>query len=160
TGALLRTFEGGRSVAFSPDGSRVLSASVYGMKLWDAATDTLLRTFERSSDGPVAFSPDGTRVLSGIRLWDAGSGALLRTFEGHSEGPHNAQEGLPGREQMKNRYGQLGALVYDLDKPIGCSFGDIEFYKERLAGCRGPILEPAVGNGRMLIPLLENDLNV
>jgi hypothetical protein len=32
---------------------------------------------------------------------------------------------------MKNRYGRLGALVYDLDKPIGRSFGDIEFYKER-----------------------------
>lgn len=49
--------------------------------------------------------------------------------------------------QMKNRYGRLGALVYDLDKPIGRSFGDIEFYKERLADCDGPILEPAVGNG-------------
>jgi SAM-dependent methyltransferase len=61
---------------------------------------------------------------------------------------------------MKNRYGRLGALVYDLDKPIGRSFGDIEFYKERLAGCRGPILEPAVGNGRVLIPLLENGFDV
>jgi SAM-dependent methyltransferase len=56
---------------------------------------------------------------------------------------------------MKNQYGRLGALVYDLDKPIGRSFGDIEFYKDRLAGCEGLILEPAVGNGRVLIPLLE-----
>jgi SAM-dependent methyltransferase len=56
---------------------------------------------------------------------------------------------------MKNRYGRLGAVVYDLDKPIGRSFGDIEFYKERLTGCEGAILEPAVGNGRVLIPLLE-----
>jgi hypothetical protein len=56
---------------------------------------------------------------------------------------------------MKNRYGRLGALVYDLDKPIGRSFGDIEFYKERLARCEGLILEPAIGNGRFLIPLLE-----
>jgi SAM-dependent methyltransferase len=32
---------------------------------------------------------------------------------------------------------------------------DIEFYRDRLAGCAGPILEPAVGTGRFLIPLLE-----
>ncbi|GGX89248.1 SAM-dependent methyltransferase [Litchfieldella qijiaojingensis] len=55
---------------------------------------------------------------------------------------------------FNNRYGTLAAWVYDLDKPIGHSFGDIEFYGERLRGCRGPILEPAVGNGRMSIPLL------
>src|SRR5262245_49568766 len=56
---------------------------------------------------------------------------------------------------MKNRYGRLSAWVYDLDKPIGRSFGDIEFYRERLAACAGSILEPAVGTGRFLIPLLE-----
>ena len=61
------------------------------LKLWDAATGALLRTFEGHSDGvnSVAFSPDGTRVLSGscdktLKLWDAATGALLRTFEGHS----------------------------------------------------------------------------
>lgn len=56
---------------------------------------------------------------------------------------------------MNNRYGTLAAWVYHLDKPIGRSFGDIEFYRERLKGCRGPVLEPAVGNGRVLLPLLE-----
>jgi SAM-dependent methyltransferase len=56
---------------------------------------------------------------------------------------------------MKNRYGRLSAWVYDLDKPSGRSFGDLEFYRDRLAGCAGPILEPAVGTGRLLIPLLE-----
>lgn len=57
---------------------------------------------------------------------------------------------------MNNRYGSLAAWVYHLDKPIGRSFGDVEFYRERLSGCRGPVLEPAVGNGRVLIPLLES----
>jgi WD40 repeat protein len=49
------------SVAFSPDGSRVLSGSSDNtLKLWDAATGTLLRTFEGHSDvvTSVAFSPD------------------------------------------------------------------------------------------------------
>lgn len=56
---------------------------------------------------------------------------------------------------MINRYGTLASWVYDLDKPIGRSFGDVEFYRDRLRNRTGPCLEPAVGNGRVLIPLLE-----
>ncbi|CAM4003685.1 class I SAM-dependent methyltransferase [Alkalicoccus chagannorensis] len=56
---------------------------------------------------------------------------------------------------MLGYYNRLSAEVYDLDKYIGRSFGDVEFYTQRLASCTGPILEPGVGNGRMLIPLLE-----
>lgn len=52
-------------------------------------------------------------------------------------------------------YGVLASEVYDLDKPIGSSFGDVEYYREQLAGTEGPVLEPAVGTGRILIPLLE-----
>lgn len=58
------------------------------------------------------------------------------------------------------QYGRLCSLVYELDKPIGTSFGDVEFYRDRLAGVTGEILEPAVGTGRILIPLLESGLRV
>ena len=61
---------------------------------------------------------------------------------------------------MHNRYGKLASWVYDLDKPVGRSFGDVEYYLQRLAGCDGPVLEPAVGNGRILVPLLEAGLAV
>ena len=44
--------------------------------------------------------------------------------------------------------------VMVLDKPPG-SLPDVAFYLRRLSGLDGPILEPAVGSGRMLIPLLE-----
>jgi SAM-dependent methyltransferase len=58
-------------------------------------------------------------------------------------------------------YGELAAEVYDLDKPLGHSFGDVEFYRDRLrSSCSGRILEPAVGSGRVLIPLLEAGLKV
>lgn len=57
-------------------------------------------------------------------------------------------------------YGELATEVYDLDKPVGHSFGDVEFYWERLRSCSGRILEPAVGSGRVLIPLLEAGLTV
>ena len=81
------------SVAFSPDGRQVLSGSSdHTVKLWDAATGELVRTFvghvrEITS---VAFSPAGRQVLSGsndgtMKLWDATTGTVVHTFEGHSD---------------------------------------------------------------------------
>ena len=56
---------------------------------------------------------------------------------------------------MFSFYGKLSTEVYNIDKPIGHSFGDVEFYKQRLKNIKGRVLEPAVGTGRVLIPLLE-----
>src|ERR1700741_1409424 len=56
------------SYTFSPDGTLALSGSIdRTIKLWDAATGRLLRTFEGHARAvhSVALSPDGTRVLSG-----------------------------------------------------------------------------------------------
>jgi WD40 repeat protein len=80
------------SVAYSPDGAKVLTGGGDNMaRLWDAATGSLLRTFEGHTAGvySVAYSPEGTKVLTGsadttARLWDAVTGALLRSFEGHT----------------------------------------------------------------------------
>src|SRR5262245_54154533 len=68
------------AVAYSHDGTHLLSGSVDAtLKLWEAATGRLIRTFEGHSDtiSSVAFSPDGARLLSGSiadrapKLWDA-----------------------------------------------------------------------------------------
>ena len=56
---------------------------------------------------------------------------------------------------MSWQYGTLASEVYDLDKPLGRPFADVEYYTGLLAGVSGPILEPASGTGRILIPLLE-----
>lgn len=61
---------------------------------------------------------------------------------------------------MSWSYGELASEVYDLDKPIGSSFGDVEYYGDQLRGIDGPVLEPAVGTGRILIPLLEAGITV
>lgn len=58
-----------------------------------------------------------------------------------------------------NRYGRMCAEVYDLDKPVG-ALGDIGYYAGRLRELDGPVLEPAVGSGRILIPLLEAGIEV
>jgi SAM-dependent methyltransferase len=57
-------------------------------------------------------------------------------------------------------YGRLATEAYDIDKPIGHSFGDVEFYLGRLKSCTGRVLEPAVGPGRVLIPLMEAGLEI
>lgn len=61
---------------------------------------------------------------------------------------------------MNNLYGRLASWVYEIDKPIGKSFGDVEFYRDCLKNIEGPVLEPATGNGRILIPLLEAGIEV
>ena len=64
-------------MAFSPDGTRVLSGGRDNApKLWDATTRELLATFGGGSDvvSSVAFSPDGARVLSGGRDGTSGVG--------------------------------------------------------------------------------------
>lgn len=89
----------------SPDGKFILSGSgtpgaspgstVSGktgntVRLWDAATGRLVRSFGGHATWlePVAFSPDSARVLTAnlinIKIWDATTGKLLRDFNsGH-----------------------------------------------------------------------------
>jgi WD40 repeat protein len=84
------------SAAFSPDGTRVVTASADGTaRLWNAAAkvsapDALEGPLEGHRDRvySAAFSADGTRVVTGsadytARLWDAASGEALATLEGH-----------------------------------------------------------------------------
>jgi WD40 repeat protein/uncharacterized caspase-like protein len=96
SGELIRTMKGHGTLkvllaAFSPDGTRLFSASQEdtSFRLWDAATgQPILPSWTGRSDGllSVALSPDGSRMVSSayekrFRLWDTATGQLIRTFE-------------------------------------------------------------------------------
>ncbi len=77
-----------RSVAFSPDGSYVISGSADNtIKIWDVSTGKEISTFSGHSRrvNSVAFSPDGQYVVSvsndrTIKLWDVSTGKEIHTL--------------------------------------------------------------------------------
>ena len=79
---LIRHSSGVKSVAFSPDGTRVVSGSNdTTVRIWNVNTGEMERVLEGHTDTvlSLAFSPDGTRVISGSRdsmvlIWDAITG--------------------------------------------------------------------------------------
>lgn len=81
------------SAAFSPDGSRIITASAdHTARLWEAADGTPIIVLKGHGDAvwSAAFSPDGTRAVTAsqdqtARLW-AADGTPLNVLKGHDAG--------------------------------------------------------------------------
>jgi WD40 repeat protein len=86
-----------RSVAFSPDGRHLITASEDGAALWDVATGARHRTLV-GHDGSVrsaAISPDGQHIVTAsddatARVWNAASGEVELALRGHDAPVHYA----------------------------------------------------------------------
>jgi WD40 repeat protein len=78
------------SIAFSPDGKRLVSASFdHTLRLWDVDTQRAVRTYPHHSDFvySVAFAPGGKQIVSAskdrtVQLFDADTGKSVYTFSG------------------------------------------------------------------------------
>ena len=81
------------SAAWSPDGSRIVTASQDGTaRIWNAKSGAPLAVLKghTGSVNSAAWSPDGTRIATAskdntARIWDAQSGAPLAVLEGHKD---------------------------------------------------------------------------
>jgi WD40 repeat protein len=81
-----------RSVAFSPDGLRLASASYdKTVKIWDSATSKELFALKGHAGWvhDVAFSPDGQRLASAsedktVKIWESATGKELFALKGHA----------------------------------------------------------------------------
>lgn len=80
-------------VAFSPDGSQIISGAWDGqLILWDVDSGEEIRRYTTADDlnyTNVIFTPDGTQFVSSatngtIILWDVETGEEVRRFEGHT----------------------------------------------------------------------------
>jgi WD40 repeat protein/serine/threonine protein kinase len=135
--------------AFSPDGSRILTASIDNTaRLWDTASGKLVASFDLGpawsgtafwtaflvADRPVLqFSPDSDRVLAAsadhtAKLWDAASGKLLASFP-HQDEVFQAEFSRDGARILTASIDKIaklwdtasGKLISSFDHPDGLS---------------------------------------
>ena len=91
------------SVAFSTDGTRIVSNCWDSVRVWDAWTGKELNVLNghTSKINSVAFSTDGTRIVSGswdksVRVWDTSTGKEPNVPNGHTDSVNSVASSIDG----------------------------------------------------------------
>jgi WD40 repeat protein len=144
-----------QSLAFSPDGQSLASASYDGtVQLWDAMDGSPRMTFlgHVGKVEAVAFAPGGSTLASGgwdgtVRSWDMATGKLLQTVKAHDGRVCSVAFGPQGRQLAS---GGVDKTVKIWD----CTSGRLE---RTLTGHRGTVTSVAFGpNGAILASASED----
>jgi serine/threonine protein kinase len=97
--------QGVRSLSWSPDGTRIVSAShEKTVHIWNAMTGSTINIYNDQSNviDLVAWSPDGTRIAmvgadAHIQVWDFVTNRLIASYRGHLGNTVNAIAWSPGQ---------------------------------------------------------------
>ncbi len=114
--------DGVNSAAFSPDGSRIVTASTdKTAKVWNAESGKELLTLTGHGDTllSASFGPDGRRIVTAsgdktAKVWDADTGKELLTITGHGGTVYDARFSPDGR-RIVTASGDKTAKVWDAD---------------------------------------------
>jgi WD40 repeat protein len=110
-------------VAFSPDGTRLVSASRdETLRIWHAATGREIAVVRghRGVVQALAFSPHGRRLASGgddrtVRLWDGRTGAPLAICSGHAGSVYALAFNRDGTRLVSGALADTAYRLWDAD---------------------------------------------
>jgi serine/threonine protein kinase/TPR repeat protein len=108
------------SAAYSPDGTRIVTASNdKTARIWDAHTGAQLAVLWGHDNGvaSAAYSPDGMRIVTAsqdktARIWDARTGAQLTVLLGHGDRVYSAAYSPDGTRIVTTSYDKT-ARIWD-----------------------------------------------
>ena len=132
---------GARSVAFSPDGSMVVTGTDKGAQIWDMPSGELRLTFDGHGGvvSGVAFTPDNKQVVSvgpdgAMLLWDAETGAVKADMRHDAGAPIRVDVSSDGRYAVAG-YSGGQAAVFDLTQTeLGGTLALIGGHKGKVVG--------------------------
>ena len=104
---------------FSPDGTRVVTASLDGTaRLWDSRTgkEVTIPLVHGDAVAAATFSPDGARVVTAsadqtARIWDSRTGTELAVLRGHDNYVGGAEFSPDGKRVVTSSFDQHGARL-------------------------------------------------